>query len=131
MSEVTAEMIARGRGADPESAAQRRRLAFRVREVREKLTSSGTGHRAFDVELLHLFALARRNAAPPTLGLGAVVALIASIWIPTGDVVIWTALVFAALMIGYALAGHFLSATNAQINVVAWRGRFLMSETIQ
>ena len=76
MSEVTAEMIARGRGADPESAAQRRRLAFRVREVREKLTSSGTGHRAFDVELLHLFAIARRNAAAPTLGLAVVVSLI-------------------------------------------------------
>src|SRR5437660_8093980 len=106
MSEVTAEMIARGRGADPESAAQRRRLAFRVREVREKLTSSGTGHRAFDVELLHLFAVARRNAAAPTLGLGAVVALISSIWIPPGDVVVWTAVVFAALMVGYALAGR-------------------------
>ena len=75
MSEVTAEMIARGRGADPESAAQRRRLASRVREAREKLTSSGTGHRAFDVELLHLFAVARQNAAAPTLGLAVVVAL--------------------------------------------------------
>jgi two-component system cell cycle sensor histidine kinase PleC len=131
MSEVTAEMIARGRGADPESAAQRRRLAFRVREVREKLTSSGTGHRAFDVELLHLFAVARRNAAAPTLGLAVVVSLISSAWIPPGDVIIWTAVVFAALMVGYALSGRFLSATNAQINVVSWRGRFLMSETIQ
>jgi len=131
MSEVTAEMIARGRGADPESAAQRRRLASRVREAREKLTSSGTGHRAFDVELLHLFAVARQNAAAPTLGLAVVVALMSSVWIAPGDVLIWTIVVFAGLLVGYALAGRFLSATNAQINVVAWRGRFLLSETIQ
>src|SRR5437660_997803 len=131
MSEVTAEMIARGRGADPESAAQRRRLAFRVREVREKLTSSGTGHRAFDVELLHLFAVARRNAAAPTLGLAILVAFMSSVWITPGDVLVWTAIVFAALLVGHALAGHFLSATNAQINVIAWRGRFLIAETIQ
>jgi two-component system, cell cycle sensor histidine kinase PleC len=131
MSEVTAEMIARGRGADPESAAQRRRLATRVRDVREKLTSSGTGHRAFDVELLHLFALARRNSAGPTLGLAVVAALMGSAWLGPGDVLIWTAMACIAIFIGYALAGRFLSAPPAHINVIAWRGRFLLSETIQ
>jgi two-component system cell cycle sensor histidine kinase PleC len=131
MSEVTAEMIARGRGADPETAAQRRRLAFRVREAREKLTSSGTGHRAFDVELLHLFALARRNATVPTVALALIAALMASVWITPGDILIWISVLFAALLVGYALAGRFLDATTAQINVVAWRGRFLLGETIQ
>jgi two-component system cell cycle sensor histidine kinase PleC len=131
MSEVTAEMIARGRGGDPESAAQRRRLAVRVREVREKLTSSGTGHRAFDVELLHLFAVARRNAAAPTLGLAMVVALISSAWITPGDLLVWTVVVVTALMVAHALAGHFLAATSVQINVISWRGRFLIAETIQ
>ena len=132
MSEVTAEMIARGRGADPENAAHRRRLASRVREAREKLTSSGTGHRAFDVELLHLFADARRNAALPTLGLAVVVACMASIWISPADVLAWTGVVFAALIVAYVLARHFLTATNAQITTSsAWRGRFLLSEAIQ
>ncbi|MBV8848861.1 MAG: HAMP domain-containing histidine kinase [Methylobacteriaceae bacterium] len=131
MSEVTAEMIARGRGADPDSAAQRRRLAFRVREVREKLTSSGTGQRAFDVELLHLFALARRSVAVPTLGLVVVVGLMSSLWIPPVDLLLWIGVVCATLLVGYSLAGRFLAATNAQINVVAWRGRFLLSETMQ
>lgn len=49
MTEVTAEMIERGRGTDPRVATERRRLAAKVREAREKLTSSGSGHRAFDV----------------------------------------------------------------------------------
>jgi len=34
MTEVTAEMIERGRGADPKVAAERRRLAVKVREAR-------------------------------------------------------------------------------------------------
>src|ERR1700744_6440113 len=131
MSEVTAEMIGRGGGGARESAARRRRLAVRVREVREKLTSSGTGHRAFDVELLHLFAVGRRNATAPTLGLAMVVALMSSAWIEPGDVLVWTVVVVTALMVAHALAGHFLAATSVQINVVAWRGRFLIAETIQ
>ncbi len=52
MTEGTAEMSERGRGADPKVATERRRLAAKVREAREKLTSAGTGHRAFDGELL-------------------------------------------------------------------------------
>src|SRR5437588_10875918 len=107
-------MIARGRGADPESAAQRRRLASRVREAREKLTSSGTGHRAFDVELLHLFADARRKAAMPTIGLVIVVGVMSSIWIKPADLLVWIVMIFAALLVGYKLAGRFLAATNGQ-----------------
>ncbi len=54
MTEVTAEMIERGRGADPRIAADRRRRARDVRDAREKLTSASSGHRAFDLELLRL-----------------------------------------------------------------------------
>ena len=56
MSEVTAEMIERGRGPDVAVLARRRKTASKVREVRERLTSSGTGHRAFDIELLRIYA---------------------------------------------------------------------------
>ena len=62
MTEVTAEMIERGRGTDPKVATERRRLAAKVREAREKLTSVGSGHRAFDVELLQLYARARSGS---------------------------------------------------------------------
>ncbi len=62
MTEVTAEMIERGRGADPKVAAERRRLAVKVREAREKLTSTETGHRAFDLQLLQLFAEGRKSS---------------------------------------------------------------------
>jgi two-component system, cell cycle sensor histidine kinase PleC len=68
MTEVTAEMIERGRGVDPKIVAERRRLAARVREAREKLTSAGSGYRTFDVELLHLFARGRRGSILSLVG---------------------------------------------------------------
>src|SRR5271157_2423472 len=49
MSEVTAEMIARGRFNDARSP-ERRRLSDRVREARERLTSAGAGNIVFDLE---------------------------------------------------------------------------------
>jgi two-component system cell cycle sensor histidine kinase PleC len=131
MSEVTAEMIVRGRGADPESVAHRRRLAFKVREAREKLTSSGTGHRVFDVELLHLFAEARRNSAVPIAILTFVVAAMASVWTAPMDVLVWMSVLCAALVFSYRLARGFLAATNSQVNVLAWRRRFLSAEAAQ
>jgi two-component system cell cycle sensor histidine kinase PleC len=55
MSEVTAEMIERGRGLDPQTATQKRRLGARVRQARERLTTSDTGHRGTDLELLRAY----------------------------------------------------------------------------
>ena len=49
MSEVTAEMIARGRFADGRSP-ERRRIANQLRETRERLTSTGAGNVVFDLE---------------------------------------------------------------------------------
>ena len=63
MSEVTAEMIER-RESDAERSAHRRRVASKMREARESLTSSGSGQRTFDIELLRMFAERRRGATP-------------------------------------------------------------------
>src|ERR1700730_10076212 len=56
MTDVTAEIMARGCAGDPAAA---------VREAREKLTSSASCECRFDVELLRLFAKGYRTAAPP------------------------------------------------------------------
>src|SRR5665213_3608813 len=101
MSEVTAEMIERGRGVDPKIAAQKRRIASKVRETREKLTSSGTGLRAFDIELLRIFAQARKSAAPAMVGLALVVGLMAAIWVPLVNILVWLSLVVAAGALSY------------------------------
>src|ERR1035437_10165721 len=114
MSEVTAEMIERGRGVDPKVTAHKRRIASKVRETREKLTSSGTGHRAFDIELLRIFARSRRGAAPAMMGLALVVGLMAAIWVPLANILVWISLVATAGALNYGLAVKFLDLSEAE-----------------
>ncbi len=131
MNEVTAEMIERGRGLDPKTAGERRRLAARVREAREKLTSAGSGHRSFDVELLQLFAQAKKSAAVNFAILAVVAATIALAWAPQQMLILWLGLALITLFIGRALAIRFLSLDSASVDVARWRSQFVIAEVIQ
>jgi two-component system, cell cycle sensor histidine kinase PleC len=131
MTEVTAEMIERGRGADPKIVAQRRRLAARVREAREKLTSAGSGHRTFDVELLQLFARGRRASILSLTGCSLSATAVAIAWVPLQSLLIWLAVQFASLLLSFALATRFIGLDQAGINVARWRRMFIMGEVIQ
>ena len=131
MTEVTAEMIERGRGGDPRLAAERRRLAMKVREAREKLTSSGSGHRTFDVELLRLYAERRKAAAAGLISLTAAVSIVALQWVSGDAIIVWAFLNTAAIAIAYAMAGRFLKTMHDNIGVARWERLFVAAETIQ
>ena len=131
MSEVTAEMIERGRGADPAVAAKRRRIASQVRQTRERLTSSGTGHRAFDIELFKVFADARRGAALQFLVIAATVAAMSTLWIAPAHALIWFGVVVFALAIDWGLCSYFRSLPQTQTNVQDWLSRFVFGEILQ
>ena len=131
MSEVTAEMIERGRGGDPQALAERRKRAFEVREAREKLTSGGSGHRAFEAELLRVYAQSRQNAAlPATLTILSVTAM-ATFWVDIGMVIIWMTLACAATLLGFGLARRYLDADLTAINIGRWRKKFFLAELNQ
>jgi two-component system cell cycle sensor histidine kinase PleC len=131
MSEVTAEMIERGRGLDPEVAAHKRRIAARVKETRERLTSSGTGHRASDLELLRLFAQSRMAALPALSLLGIIVAGMSCIWTPKIDVLIWLVFVGTSQLLAYSTAKKLLATSEADVVVRYWRTRFVITEVLQ
>ncbi|QXX73615.1 HAMP domain-containing sensor histidine kinase [Methylovirgula sp. HY1] len=131
MTEVTAEMIERGRGVDPKTVAERRRLAARVREAREKLTSAGSGHRAFDVELLQLFAQSQRNATFSFVILAITAAVVATAWVPQTSLLLWLSLELATLLVAHLLAARFSSLDPATIDVARWRSQFIIAEIIQ
>ena len=132
MSEITAEMIERGRGAaDPKSAAQRRKLAYKVREAREALTSSGSGHRAFDVELLRLYAKGRKSSGLMMSMACLAIALIAIAWTSIGNILIWMSLVVAGLAFIYPMASRLLELPAAEVNVQKWRRQVIIAETLQ
>ena len=131
MTEVTAEMIERGRGTDPKVATERRRLAAKVREAREKLTSAGSGHRAFDVELLQLYAKARKGSTLAFMLYGLVAALVALAWATPGRLIAWVGLDLVTTAVLYWLAKKFLSLEPGRVNVGNWRGNFVIAEVIQ
>ena len=131
MSEVTAEMIERGRGPDPRTATHRRALAFKVRETREKLTSSGTGHRIFDVELLRLYAQSQIGAAPALIMLALAIAAGACLWVEMSMVLIWLTLVAMGLSLSYRFSVIFLKIPEPDIAVRLWRRRFALTEGLQ
>jgi two-component system cell cycle sensor histidine kinase PleC len=131
MSEVTAEMIERGRGGDPRLIAERRRLSLKVREAREKLTSSGSGHRTFDLELLRLYAARRRGASIGLFCVSLAIAIVAMQWVNYDSIAIWLGMNTAAILIGLGLATFFLKQPSTNVNVVYWGRVFTVAETIQ
>ncbi len=131
MTEVTAEMIERGRGADPAIAAERRRRARDVRDAREKLTSSSGGHRAFDLELLRLYA-ARRKASMPWLAvLGAAFLLVLVEWHAKPAALICVAFNASAILSSCALAERFLRRPATTTDVGRWERIFVIAEVTQ
>src|SRR5487761_2246780 len=90
MSNPTAEMIERGSPqTDRRRGVQRRRMASRVQKARERLTSSGTGHRNFDRELLRLFAQGHQQSLWGELAVSLLIAAISLYYAPHIIVAAW------------------------------------------
>ncbi|MDP3318542.1 MAG: sensor histidine kinase, partial [Bosea sp. (in: a-proteobacteria)] len=99
MPEVTAEQVQRGRGPDPTAVARRKLVTREVKSVRERLTSSTGLERAFDNELLRVFAEYRMNGSVGTLILALAVAAAACLWVPIERVTPWVGTVLLATMV--------------------------------
>ena len=128
MSEVTAEMIERGRADGRSLDADRRRVAVEVREARERLTSSGSGHRAFDMELLKLYAQRRKASVPGLALLSVALAVVALRWTVPSLVLMWLSLSAAGLLGAYGLADAFLGKVASEVNVKRWGRVFTLTE---
>ena len=131
MSEVTAEMIERGHGPDPRTTARRRKLSFKVRETREKLTSSGSGSRVFDVELLRLYAHGLIGSLPALIMLALAIAAGACLWVEPRVVAVWITFVAIGLALNHRFATRFLDAPEAGLDINGWRRKFALAQAIQ
>jgi two-component system cell cycle sensor histidine kinase PleC len=128
MSELTPEIIARGRGADPAELARRRRTAWELRAVREKLTSNVGLERAFEHELLRTFAQTRHNAGTAMLLLAIVAAGASSVWLPAAPILLWLALVGFVISGMLLLCRRFLGQPAGKVNTSRWRRSFFLAE---
>ena len=130
MTELTPEIISRGRGADPQEAARRRRAAWELRAVREKLTSTTGLARAFDYEILRTFAETRRNAATTMFLMVLVMAGASSVWIHTASVLVWLTVTTTSLSLMLLLCHRFLVVAPSG-SLRTWRRSFVLAEIVE
>ena len=112
--------------SDGSSAQRRRAAAQRVREARDRLTSTTGTRPAFDYELLRLFAQNRLSASLVTLLLVGTVGFLSSLWIGAVMAGTWTCAVLAIHAIIITKCRQFLAEPPGSINIRSWRLRFVM-----
>jgi two-component system cell cycle sensor histidine kinase PleC len=109
---------------------RRRDVAVQVREAREKLTSATGTRRAFDLELIGIYARNRRASSLAIMALAVCVLSIAFLWSDPVFVSIWFASLVVTLgTIGY-MAHRFLTQKSAETSVILWWGRFTVAELV-
>src|SRR5215813_5704370 len=99
------------------SAKRRRASAERVREARDRLTSSTGTRPAFDYELLRLFAQNRLSASLVVLLLVATVGFLSSLWTGALKAGTWTSAVLMIHAVIVAKSRQFLNESPREVNV--------------
>src|SRR3954447_8980534 len=107
--------------------AKRRRLAAqRVREARERLTSTTGTRVAFDYELLRQFAENRLSASLVVLLLIGTVGFLSSVWVGAVVAGAWTAAVLVIHAVIVTKCRQFLAAEPSTQDLKRWRLRFII-----
>ena len=130
MPQRTADALRRGEAVAAQEAARRRRVVRDMRAAREKLTSSIGLERAFDYELLRLFAQYSLGAAVPLMLLAVLIAAAATFWTPAASGAVWCAGVLGSAGALAMLARLFLRQSPGSVSLVAWRRRFILAELV-
>ncbi len=131
MSDLTVEMVQRGRGPSTEEAARRLGVARDIRSARERLTSRTGLERAFDQELLRHYAQYRAGSGI-ALGLFAVaLAGAATFWVPLVIAAAWALCVFLMITLNSMMSRAFLATEPEHIDLGRWRRRFVIGEVLQ
>jgi two-component system cell cycle sensor histidine kinase PleC len=130
MNEFTAQDIQRGRGPASDDVARRRKIAQDVRAAREKLTSSIGLRRAFDYELVRLYAQYRVGAAIPLAMLALAVSAGAMLWLPVATLTLPLLVIVGAIGFTAAVAHSFLGHDPGTVVLRTWRRYFLLGELL-
>jgi two-component system cell cycle sensor histidine kinase PleC len=112
--------------AREEAAAKRRRAATqRVRDARDRLTSTSGTSPVFDYELLRMFAQNRLAASLVILLLVATIGFLSSLWTGAAKAGVWTAAVLLIHAIMITKCRQFLATPPFEVSIKAWRFRFI------
>jgi two-component system cell cycle sensor histidine kinase PleC len=113
-------------GPDPSAVARRKSLIRDVKSVREKLTSATGLVRAFDHELVRMYAQQHISGAPAVVLLAVGVATTASLWVAPIFAAGWLAAMIFATLVGYALCQRLLTRVDESDHAAISRWRKLL-----
>ena len=131
MSQLTPELILRGRGGvDPALAARRRVRQREINMLREKLTSSSGLERAFDFELLRIYAANWTNAALAVLLVLFAASGLSALWLPLLPVIGAALMIAAGLAATLILARRYLIAHQETTSLAQWRLLFGLAQAL-
>src|SRR5437588_640697 len=111
-------------------SVDRRAAQKRVREARDRLTSTTGTRPAFDYELLRQFAQNRQSASLAILLLVATVGFLSGLWIGPILASVWTLCVLGVHTIIIAQCRSFLAEAPASVKITRWRVRFVMLDML-
>ncbi len=117
-----------GNGLDP--TRNRRVSAQRVREARDRLTSSSGTRPAFDHELLRQYAQTRLSASLIVMLLVIATGLLSSFWIRSLGAAIWTGGMIAIHALITCCCSKFLSTSASPTITRKWRMRFIVLDLL-
>jgi two-component system cell cycle sensor histidine kinase PleC len=106
---------------------KKRTVATKVREARERLTSTTGTRPAFDIELARLYAHSRLSATYAVIGMSVVAGLVMLLWLPPFTVALWIAAMAASYVLIAERAKTFLDA-GAPTDVGRWTRQFMLAE---
>ena len=126
ISVAFAPSVEREAASDKTAVHRRRKSVERVREARDRLTSTSGTTPAFDAELLRLFAQNRLSGSLVIIMLVCSIGLLSGIW--TGPVMagIWTAGVLIIHLIIVLRCRKFLADAPGPQQIRTWRLRFIL-----
>ena len=112
-------------------ARNRRAASQRVREARDRLTSTSGTRPAFDHELLRQYAQTRISASLVVILLVVASGVLCSFWIPPVAALVWTAGILAIHGIIIRFCSKFLAITSSTPSITrSWRIRFVALDLI-
>ncbi|MFL6798360.1 MAG: sensor histidine kinase [Xanthobacteraceae bacterium] len=123
---VSADQQESGSGPAKPSMSRRRAASQRLREARDRLTSTTGTRPAFDYELLRLFAQNRLSASLVILLLVGTVGLLSSLWTGPVRAGIWTSAVLMIHAVIITTCRQFLATAAKSINIRSARMRFIL-----
>jgi two-component system, cell cycle sensor histidine kinase PleC len=132
MTQLTAEMIQRGRGApDPAQVARKRKSALEIRATRERLVSSTGLEKSFDYELLRVYAQQHVSAKLPLFVLIAVIAAGSFLWIKPVQIMIWLSFMVCSTGLMIIQCTRFSKEPPNESEIDTWRRWFILGEFLQ